>query len=67
MKTLVAFFCATALFGVTISAVHAADTIESTRALKRLSFEEIKKLADGGDAKAEAELAARYGLGAGVP
>ena len=67
MKPALGFACTAWVLAATLSTAWAADSIEATRALKRLSIQEISKLADDGDAKAEAELAARYGLGTGVP
>ena len=67
MKPLLGLVCAIAALCAAIPSSRAADAIEGTRAIKLLSIQEIQKLADGGDAKAEAELATRYGLGAGVP
>jgi TPR repeat protein len=67
VKTVIATFCAMAVLGAATAGQCASYRIDDIRALKRLPVEEIKKLAEAGDARAEAELGARYGLGAGVP
>ncbi len=67
MKTLIALACAAVAIGAGTEALCDTDTMAAARAFKRLSIPEIQKLADSGDARAQAELGARYGLGAGVP